>query len=216
MRVRVKICGVTSVGDAIAAADAGSDAVGINCYPGSSRFVDVATAAAISAALPPFITRVAVFVDPAAAEVENVLDRVKIDLLQFHGDESAEFCEQFDKRFQRPYVKAVQMREGVDFHACALRYASAAGLLLDTDDPVRRGGTGKRFDWSLWPSTRPSEPSAPLILAGGLNAGNVAAAIAATQPYAVDVSSGVETPVKGVKDPAKIIAFIKEVSRASK
>jgi phosphoribosylanthranilate isomerase len=212
LRVRVKICGVTSVGDAIAAADAGSDAVGINCYPGSSRFVDVATAAAISAALPPFITRVAVFVDPAAAEVEKVLDQVNIDLLQFHGDESAEFCE----HFQRSYVKAVQMRADVDFHACARRYASAAGLLLDTDDPVRRGGTGKPFDWSLWPSSRPSEWPAPLILAGGLNAGNVAAAIAATQPFAVDVSSGVETPVKGVKDPAKIIAFIKEVSRGSK
>ena len=217
MRTRVKICGITRVADALAAANAGADAIGMVFWPGTPRCVDVQRAREIAAALPPFVTRVALFVDPSPEEVRAVLGAVSIDVLQFHGDEPRELC----NAFQRPYLKAVQVREGVDLLEYASRYSDASGFLFDTfragDLP---GGTGHTFDWSrLSPSLRVGL-SAPLVLSGGLAPDNVGAAIRAVRPWAVDVSSGVEErdadgkPRKGLKDAARIAAFIHGVSNA--
>ncbi len=204
MRVRVKICGITSVADGLAAARCGADAIGLMFYPRSRRAIDLDTAAAIATALPPYVTTVGVFVDPTATRVEQILDRVQIDVLQFQGDESPGFCESFGK----PFVKAIGMHPDIDVAAIADAFGRASALHLDTHDPVARGGTGRSFDWRLWPT----DVDRPLILAGGLTPENVGEAIAATRPYAVDVSGGVEAS-KGVKDPAKIERFIEEVNR---
>jgi len=217
IRTRIKICGITRMADGIAAAEAGADAVGLVFWRGTPRFVEAARAREIVDALPPFVTRVALFVDPDAAEVRSVLDAVPIDVLQFHGDERRELC----SAFKRPYLKAVHMREGVDLLEYAGRYGDAAGLLFDTfragDLP---GGTGHTFDWSrLSPVVRAALP-APLVLSGGLDPQNVGDAIRAVRPWAVDVSSGVEErgpdgkPRKGIKDVARIAAFVKGVRDA--
>lgn len=202
---RAKICGITRIEDGLAAARAGADAIGLVFHARSPRHVDAERAAAIVAALPPFVASVALFVNPAAVEVEAVLRRFRPDLLQFHGEEAPEFC----RAFGLPYLKAARVRPGVDLLQFAASYADARGLLLDAWSEGAHGGTGERFDWSLIPPDLPR----PLILAGGLHAGNVAAAIRATRPWAVDVSSGVEA-AKGVKDAAKIAAFMKEVRNA--
>jgi phosphoribosylanthranilate isomerase len=159
-------------------------------------------AAQILRAVPPFITVVGLFVNPAAEYVREVLEKVSLDVLQFHGEETPEFCAQFGK----PYLKAVRVKVGVDLIQYAARYAGAQGLLLDAYIEGTHGGTGESFDWELIPQDLPL----PVILSGGLNAGNVAAAVKQVKPYAVDVSSGVEA-AKGIKDVAKIAAFIKEV-----
>jgi len=201
-RTRVKICGFTRPGDALEAARLGVDAVGLVFYPRSSRYVTGERAAAIAAALPAFVTVVGLFVDARPGEIEAVLGQVPLDLLQFHGDETPAECE----RFGRPYIKAVRMAPGIDLYREAERFHQARGLLLDAWHPAVPGGTGERFDWARIPADLPL----PVILAGGLSPANVAEAVRRVRPWAVDVSSGVES-AKGVKDPAKMAAFLREV-----
>lgn len=199
---RTKICGITRVEDALAAAHSGADAIGLVFHEKSPRYVTLQQAARLAAALPPFVTVAGLFVDVSADYVHAVLEEVPLDVLQFHGEETPDFC----ASFSRPYIKAIRVREGVDLIQCASAYASAQGLLLDAWVKDVPGGTGHSFDWGLIPHGLPL----PVILSGGLNPGNVAAGIRAVRPYAVDVSSGVEAQ-KGIKDAAKIAAFIKEV-----
>ena len=198
--VRVKICGITRVEDALAAAAAGADAIGLVFYAKSPRAVDIEQARVILAALPPFATTVGLFVDAERSELERILASVPLDLLQFHGDESVQQCEAFG----RPYIKALRVKAGDDIAAQVARYPSAQGILLDAYVEGVPGGTGEAFDWSLIPQTL----SKPLILAGGLRPDNVAEAVSRVRPYAVDVSGGVEAN-KGVKDVEKVGAFIR-------
>jgi phosphoribosylanthranilate isomerase len=202
---RVKICGITRIEDGLAAAQAGADAIGLVFYAKSPRHVAVAQARAIAASLPPFVTSVALFVNPSPAEVDAVLGMVPIDLLQFHGEESPDFC----RSFARPYLKAVRVRPGVDLVKYATAYPDARGLLLDAYVEGQPGGTGESFDWGLIPHDLPL----PVVLSGGLHAGNVAAGIRQVKPWAVDASSGVEA-AKGIKDAAKIAAFMQGVRNA--
>ncbi len=201
-RTRVKICGITRSDDARAAAAAGVDAIGLVFYPQSPRYISLAQAQEISASLPPFVTTVALFVNPKVDQVQRVIDVLPIDCLQFHGDEPAAFCLQFS----RPYIKAIRVQTGTDILAAVQAYTTAAGILLDAFQPGVHGGTGQSFDWSAIPP----KLSKPLILAGGLTQSNVAAAILQVTPYAVDVSGGVEAS-KGIKDHAKMRAFTQEV-----
>ena len=205
MATAVKICGVTRVEDALVAAYAGAHAIGLIFYASSPRQVSHDVARRVVDALPPFVTPVALFVDARSAEVERVVGEVNPQLLQFHGDETPEFCESFGV----PYIKAVKVRQGVDLLQYARRYRSAKGLLLDAFVAGSHGGTGSTFDWTLIPDQLPL----PLILAGGLHQDNVADAIRRVRPWAVDVSSGVEA-AKGIKDAAKIAAFIRGVRNA--
>lgn len=206
MRVRVKICGITRAEDAQRATELGADAVGMVFWNGSPRVLDLARAASIRQCIAPFVATVALFVNPDANEVRRVLDAVAPQWLQFHGDEEPSFCAQFG----RPYLKAVKMRSGMDIAAEFSRYRDAGAMLLDSYDPIRVGGTGKVFDWSLFPGIE----RRPLVLAGGLDANNVAKAISRLRPFAVDVSSGVESR-PGVKDPAKMERFMKAVAAAN-
>jgi phosphoribosylanthranilate isomerase len=201
---RVKICGITRVQDAQAAARSGADAIGLVFYERSPRHVIISQAKRLAEALPPFVTIVGLFVNSEAVFVREVLAGVALDLLQFHGDESPEYCAQF----ARPYIKAIRVKAGVDLLQCASDFRSAKGLLLDAHVQGVPGGTGTAFDWALIPKQLPL----PVILSGGLDAENVAAAIKQVRPYAVDVSSGVEAS-KGIKDAAKIAAFINEVKK---
>jgi phosphoribosylanthranilate isomerase len=201
---RVKICGITRVEDALAAAHSGVDAIGLVFYQLSPRHVSIELAAQLVTALPPFVSGVGLFVNADTSFVRDVLARVPLDLLQFHGDETPEYCGQFGK----PYLKAICVKKGVDLLQCAERFHSAKGLLLDAHVEGIAGGTGATFDWALIPHRL----SLPVILSGGLAAENVAAAIKQVRPYAVDVSSGVEAN-RGIKDAAKIAAFINEVKR---
>ncbi len=204
---RVKICGITRVEDALAAAQAGADAIGLVFYARSPRHVTLQQAAQLAAALPPFVTTVGLFVNAEEAFVREALAAVPLDLLQFHGDESPEYCAQFGK----PYLKAIRVKAGVDLLQCAAHFHAAKGLLLDAHVEGIPGGTGAIFDWSLIPKQMPL----PVILSGGLDAENVAAAIEQVQPGAVDVSSGVEVnTLKGIKDAVKIARFIREVKQA--
>jgi phosphoribosylanthranilate isomerase len=205
MATRIKICGITRAEDGLAAAQSGAHAIGLMFYEKSPRFVTLEKAREIIAALPLFVARVGVFVNPAAVQVRNVLEALRLDLLQFHGDEAPEFSRQFGL----PYIKAVQVKQDVDLVQYASRYREAKGLLLDTHSEGVYGGTGKSFDWRLIPPTLPLA----VILSGGLNERNVAAAVRQVKPWAVDVSSGVES-AKGIKDAAKIAAFITEVKNA--
>lgn len=202
MRTRVKICGITRIEDGLAAARLGADAVGLVFAERSPRRVDLAQAVAIARTLPPFVATVALFVNPDPAEVATVVRELRPGLVQFHGEEAATFCSSFGV----PYLKAIRVRPDTDLLQCASDFADAAGLLLDAFTPDAHGGTGHRFDWSLIPTGLPL----PVVLAGGLDAGNVAEAVRGVRPWAVDVSSGVEA-AKGIKDAAKIAAFIKEV-----
>ena len=206
MRTRVKICGITRHDDGLTAAHLTADAIGLVFYEKSPRYVSPSDARLVTECLPPFISKVGLFVDAAASQIEETLASVRLDLLQFHGDESPEFCSQFGV----PYIKALRMREGVDVAAFAHEHSSATGILLDTYQQGIAGGTGQVFDWKQIPNDVPL----PIILAGGLDAGNVAEAIQMVQPYAVDVSGGVEAS-KGIKDAAKMAAFMNEVNRVS-
>jgi len=199
-RTRIKICGIRELEHAVLAARSGADAIGLVFHTQSPRAVDVAAAAAIAGALPPFVAAVGLFVDAPEARVREVLARVPLDLLQFHGEETPEYCAQFG----RAYLRAVRMAEGVDLLDYAHRFSRAKALLLDAHVAGQPGGTGRAFDWSRIPRDLPI----PIMLSGGLNPENVAGAIRAVRPWAVDVSSGVES-VRGVKDPAKIVAFIR-------
>jgi phosphoribosylanthranilate isomerase len=202
MRTRVKICSITRIEDANAAAAAGADAIGLVFDPRSPRVVSIEQARAVVAATPPYVTVVGLFVDAAPEAIRNVLSRVNLSLLQFHGSETPEQC----RLYGRPYVKAIPMRDDVDLSVEEKRFSDAAGLLLDTFTAGMAGGSGRTFDWSRVPTRR----TKPVILAGGLTPENVGEAIRRVRPYAVDVSSGVEV-AKGIKDPTKIIAFIKAV-----
>jgi phosphoribosylanthranilate isomerase len=199
---RVKICGLRDPAHARVAADAGADAIGLVFYGPSPRCVTIEEAARVTAALPAFVTSVALFVNEKPEEIRRVIAGATIDLLQFHGDEPPAFCAQFGK----PFVRAVRMEKGVDLLEYARRFSAARALLLDAHVPGTPGGTGTTFDWAAIPRDVPM----PLILSGGLEASNVSAAIREARPWAVDVSSGVEAS-RGVKDPAKIVDFIRKV-----
>ncbi|MEO7320964.1 MAG: phosphoribosylanthranilate isomerase [Nitrosospira sp.] len=202
MSVRVKICGITRVEDALAAVHLGASAIGLLFWRQSARYVAPAIAREIIRALPPFVTTVGVYVDPDPEWVKETSSVADLNLLQFHGDESPEFCQ----RFSLPYIKAVRVRRGLDLLQYAARYVGARSLLLDTYVDGAPGGTGHVFDWSLIPQNLPL----PLILSGGLHPGNVTMAINQARPWAVDVSSGVEAS-KGIKDAEKIAAFMRGV-----
>ncbi|MBD8604677.1 phosphoribosylanthranilate isomerase [Pseudomonas sp. CFBP 8771] len=204
--VRSKICGITRIEDALAAAHAGADAIGLVFYAKSPRAVNVQQARAIIAALPPFVTTTGLFVNASRCELGEILDAVPLDLLQFHGDETPEECE----GYHRPYIKALRVRAGDDLQAACRAYRNASGILLDTYVAGVPGGTGESFDWSLVPAGLDK----PIVLAGGLHAGNVAQAVAQVKPWAVDVSGGVESS-KGIKDHRKIDAFLKAVRGSS-
>ena len=205
MTTRIKICGITRPEDAWRAAELGADAIGLVFYEPSPRNVSIEQASEILDILPPFVTSVGLFVNASADEVNSILELLSLDLLQFHGDESPEFCASFD----RPWIKAIRMAEGVDLRAEAERYADAWGLLLDAYHPALPGGTGESFEWERVPDDLPTS----VILAGGLRADNVGEAIRSVQPYAVDVSGGVEAE-KGVKDWGKMADFVAAVHAA--
>lgn len=199
MPVRVKICGITRVEDALTAVQLGAYAIGFVFWTESARYVDPHVAHKIVMALPPFVSVVGVYVNPSPEWVEETCSIAGLSLLQFHGDESPEFCSQFSL----PYIKAVRIRTGIDLLQYAAQYSNASGLLLDSYVEGVPGGTGHTFDWSLIPQGL----SLPLILSGGLNANNVCEAIREARPWAVDISSGVEV-AKGIKDTDKIAAFM--------
>lgn len=215
-RTRVKICGITRIDDCLAAAEAGADAIGLVFWHGTPRRVEAHAAARIVAALPPFVSAVGLFVDPTEVEVRAVMEQVPLAALQFHGDEAPHFC----RCFGLPYVKAIPVHRrdtSSDLLEWAARYGDAAGWLFDAPPAAGLpGGTGECFDWSALPAVTPR----PLVLSGGLHSGNVADALRRVHPWAVDVSSGVEAvgqdgkPVKGIKDPSRIAAFIQEVRNA--
>lgn len=205
---RVKICGITQPEDALHAALEGADAIGLVFSEKSPRYISPARAKEICNILPAFVTTIALFQDAEMDSVHQVLKQTRIDCLQFHGNESAEYCRQFG----RPYIKALGMDTDGQPEVArrAEAYFEARGLLLDSHAPGQEGGTGKTFDWDAIPENLPL----PLILAGGLDVDNVAEAIKKVNPYAVDVSSGVESE-KGIKDAAKVTAFIKAVRECS-
>jgi phosphoribosylanthranilate isomerase len=205
MRTRIKICGITRVEDARAAVELGVDAIGLVFYAASPRSVGVEQARAIIAAIPPFVTIVGLFVDPDEGQVKAVLRDCSLGLLQFHGDEEPAFC----GRFGMPYVKAARVRAGADLVQSMSPYQAAQGWLLDAYHEQFYGGTGESFDWDLIPR----DLARPVILSGGLTPENVRAAVRQVRPWAVDVSSGVEA-AKGIKDAAKIAAFISGVKNA--
>ncbi len=197
--VRVKICGITNIEDAQAVVDAGAHALGLVFYEASPRAVDCEQARAIAFAAGPFISVTALFVNPSAYLVGSVVSRVPIQLLQFHGDEDARFCESF----QRPYIKAIRMRPDLDVATAIAAHPNASGFLLDAYRPGIPGGTGETFDWGRVPR----DSSVPIVLAGGLTPENVAEAIRKTGVYGVDVSGGVES-APGKKDHNQIKSFI--------
>ena len=204
-RTRIKICGITRPEDAVAAAKLGVDAIGLVFFAGSARAVRLDQARAILALLPPFVTVVGLFVNAEPETVRDVLRQVPIQVLQFHGDEDPGYCAAFGV----PFVKAVPMGDhGADLAHYARRFRAAAGLLLDSHGGARIGGSGQAFDWSRIPSER----HIPIILAGGLSPDNVTQALERVKPFAVDVSSGVES-AKGIKDPDLMAAFVRGVKR---
>jgi len=216
-RTRIKICGITRTVDARAAVDAGADALGLVFWPGTPRVVGIDQARAIVATVPPYVTIVGLFVDPEPQTVRAVLDTVSIDVLQFHGSEPAELCRAFGRR----YVKAISVKDGVDLLESVSPYDDAAGLLFDAfSEGDLPGGTGRMFDWGRLTADVRSRLPCPLILSGGLTADNVGRAIRDVTPWAVDVSSGVEeldangVPRRGLKDPARIRAFVQGVRSA--
>jgi phosphoribosylanthranilate isomerase len=207
MRTRVKICGFTRVEEAVYAAQNGVDAIGLVFYAPSPRKVTIEQAQHITQALPAFTTVVALFVNESEAKIREVLAQVSIDCLQFHGDESANVCRLYGKR----YIKAIRMQADTDVAELAAQYHDAAGLLLDAYHPDANGGTGHSFDWELIPKAC----ALPIILAGGLDETNAKQAIQTVRPYALDVSSGVES-AKGIKDVTKIKAFIQQVNEGDR
>lgn len=202
-RTRVKICGITRPEDGIAAAELGVDAIGLVFYAKSPRYVSIEQANTICAALPGFVTVVSLFLNPDAEWVDEVLAETPVDLIQFHGAEPGDFC----RSFNRPYIKALGM-SNADLPALAADYADARGLLLDSHAMGEAGGSGKTFDWQAIPEAFRHR----IMLAGGLNPDNIAAAIRAVRPYAVDLSSGVES-APGIKDVARMTRLMNEVKR---
>ena len=207
MRTRVKICGITRPEDGLAAVRQGADAIGLVFYPPSPRAVSAEQANAITRVLPPFVTVVGLFVNATRQEIEQIRSATRLDLLQFHGDEEHADC----TGHGLPYIKVIRMRPEVDLHQERERFPDAAGLLLDTYEKGKPGGTGVSFEWERIPADLASS----IVLAGGLNADNVEQAIRQVHPYAVDVSGGVERE-KGIKDSEKIAAFMRGVERANR
>ena len=205
MQTRVKICGITRVQDALAAVAHGADAIGLVFYAESPRNVSMQTAKAIVDALPPFISAVGLFVNASQTKIETVLSHLRLDVLQFHGDETPAESEQYNL----PYLKAIRVKSDTNLLQYCIDFSHAKALLLDAYSVDAFGGTGQQFDWKLIPKNLPM----PIILAGGLTAENVGLAIKQVQPYAVDVSGGVEKS-KGIKDETKIAAFMRAVTRA--
>jgi phosphoribosylanthranilate isomerase len=203
--IRVKICGITSIDDALIAVDAGADSIGLVFYPPSPRYVSIVAAAKIAQAVGPFVTVVGLFVNADEAEINRVLSHVDLHVLQFHGDESSTFCE----CFQRPYMKAIRMKPDLDVEQAIKAYPSAAGVLLDAYRKGVPGGTGEIFDWKRVPS---GKDLPAIIVAGGLTPANVASAVTATCPYGVDVSGGVESS-PGKKNQEKVVSFINNTKK---
>ena len=201
-RTRIKICGVTDEYIAKVAAEAGADAIGLNFHKPSPRYLEAKNAAYIMDSLPPYVMGVGVFVDLPAEDVHAILSIVRLDMLQFHGDEPPQYCDQFGI----PWIHVARMGRGVDLLEYADRFSRAKALLLDADVPGEAGGTGRAFDWTSIPRDMPL----PIILSGGLSPQNVGRAVREVRPWAVDVSSGVES-LRGVKDPARIVEFIRSV-----
>ncbi len=205
----IKICGITREQDALAAARCGAHAIGLVFYAQSPRYVTPARATELMRALPPFVMSVGLFVDASADEVTRTLAAARVDLLQFHGNESPAYCRQISRQCGVPYLKAARVRPGLDLLQYAHDYHDAKALLLDAYVEGAHGGTGSTFDWALIPKNLPL----PVVLSGGLTPENVTMAIQAVRPWAVDVSSGVEIS-KGIKDTAKIAAFVTGVRNA--
>lgn len=205
VRTRVKICGVTRVEDALTAVEQGADAIGLVFYPPSPRYVSASQAAEIAQVLPAFVSVVGLFVDAPSADIEAVLSKVPIDLIQFHGNETPEQC----RRYEKPYIKAIRVKTDTNLIQYQSDFSDAKALLLDTYTEGVPGGTGQVFDWNVIPKHMTKQ----LVLAGGLDANNVTQAIKLVKPYAVDVSGGVES-AKGIKDAEKIAAFMRGVSDA--
>jgi phosphoribosylanthranilate isomerase len=206
-RTRIKFCGMTRLEDVEQAVELGVDALGFVFVPGTPRAVDARRAARLVAAVPPFIATVGLFLDAEPAAIDAVLAEVPLDLIQFHGSELPEAC----ARHGRPWIKALAMGGPVDLDFQISRYAASRGLLLDAHRAGERGGRGEVFDWSLIPRGIAHR----IVLAGGLGPHNVADAVRAVRPWAVDVSSGIES-VPGIKDPARMEAFVREVERGSR
>lgn len=205
LRTRVKICGLTRLEDAVLAADLGADAVGLVFYPSSKRALSVSNAVEIRKVLPALVSAIGLFVNPTEAEVESVLKQIHLDCLQFHGEETPQFCNSFGL----PYMKAIRVREGMDLLSEISRFTTSSAILLDSYDKQSAGGTGTRFDWSV--AAQAVQVSGHrIVLAGGLDSSNVAAAIRQVNPYAVDVSTGVES-APGHKCPDRLQAFFNEV-----
>ena len=207
MRTRTKICGFTRVDDAVEAAKLGVDAIGLVFYPPSPRNVNLEQAGDIVSALPAFITVVALFVDEKERRIKEILSQVSIDCIQFHGNEAATDCRIYNKS----YIKAIRMKQGLDIIKISTDYQDASALLLDAYHPGIQGGSGCQFDWDLIPENN----SLPIILAGGLDEGNAEQAVKKVRPYALDVSSGVER-TKGIKDVAKMAAFIEAINEGDR
>lgn len=205
VRTRVKICGITRVEDALSAVEQGADAIGLVFYPPSPRYVSASQATEIAQVLPAFVSVVGLFVDAPSADIEAVLSKVPIDLIQFHGNETPEQC----RRYEKPYIKAIRVKTDTNLIQYQSDFSDAKALLLDTYTEGVPGGTGQVFDWNVIPKHMTKQ----LVLAGGLDANNVTQAIKLVKPYAVDVSGGVES-AKGIKDAAKIAAFMRGVSDA--
>ncbi len=204
-RTRVKICGITRVEDALCAVDEGADAIGLVFYAASPRCVSIAQAKDIVAAMPPLVSVVGLFVNAGAAEIQSILSQVHLDIVQFHGDETPEQCAQINL----PYYKAIRVKPDTNLLQYAIDFKAAKALLLDAYSEQAYGGTGHTFDWNLIPQDLPKS----IILAGGLDAQNVADAIQQVRPYAVDVSGGVEL-AKGIKSAEKIAAFMQAVKES--
>ena len=202
MRTRVKICGITCPEDALVAVKVGADAIGLVFYPPSPRYVELEQAVEIVASLPPFVTTVGLFVDADAETIAEVVNQVNIDLIQFHGNESADYCAQH----ARPWIRALRVQKDTDVAKEIMPFSAARGILLDAYRPDVPGGTGETFDWSLIPQGF----AQGIVLAGGLDADNVAQAVRQVHPYAVDVSSGVEA-APGIKDTDKMARFMESV-----
>tara|TARA_R110002110_G_scaffold415821_2_gene656792 strand:- start:4143 stop:4787 length:645 start_codon:yes stop_codon:yes gene_type:complete len=205
-RVRVKICGITRLNDALLAVHQGADALGFVFYPDSPRAITAEQAQAIIRELPVFVTTVGLFVNATQDVVAREVAQSGVTCLQFHGEESAEYCESFSL----PYIKAIRIKPGMDVAGSIAAYSGSSAILVDSWHPQQAGGTGEGFDWSVLQGLPEDTP--PLVLAGGLHAANIAAAIQQVQPYAVDVSSGVEDS-PGMKSGRKIREFIDEVNR---
>jgi len=203
-RTRIKICGITRLCDARQVAELGGDAIGLVFHSKSPRAVALDTAVQIRLAMPPFVTVTALFMNENEGWIKRVLETVKPDCLQFHGEETPEFCQQWS----RPFIKAIPMGSEKNASHYAQRYPQAQGFLLDSNVAGRQGGSGDTFDWSKIPSTF----DFPLVLAGGLNPANVAAAITQVKPWGIDISSGVEQS-KGIKNSELIVQLFNEVKR---